>query len=188
MFKDFGQRKSDPRDLAVRIFGLVTSAIVLALIIYVVLLLANAIPTDQSREYQRRIDRGQQILAHLDIAIVEAGFLKNPTSAGHDIYMPQLIVRVINRSQEVFSQMSLECRFSRGQQSICGGRAFLNDYSPEESRTLRLRCVESMFTGAVIFGIGLEDAREGLDYELTLITENIRVVALRGRLAFRLIS
>ncbi len=187
MFKDFGERKIDPRDRVVRIFGLITSAIVLALIAYVVLLLANVIPTDQSREYQRRVDRGRLILANLDLSITEAGFLKNPTSAGHDIYMPQLIVRIENRSQETFAQMSLECRFSRGRQSICGGRAFVNDFRPEESRALRLRCVESMLAGAVISGIGLEDARQGLEYELTLTTENIRIVAMRGRLPFELL-
>ncbi len=187
MFKDFGQHKVDPRDRAVRVFILVTSATVLALIVYVVLLMANIIPTDQSREYKRRLDRGQQILSHLDISITEAGFIKKPTSAGHDIYMPQLIVQIKNESQETFSQMSLECRFSRGRQAICGGRTFVNDFRPEESRGLRLRCAESMFTGAVIFGIGRDDAYQGLDYELTLITENIRVVVLRNRLAFKLL-
>jgi hypothetical protein len=184
MFKDFGHRKIDPKDRAVRVFSLVVSGIVLVLIIYVVLLLANLIPTSESREYESRIRRGQEILEILEPFVVEAGFVKKPTSAGHDIYMPQMIIQLSNGSEKHFSQITLECRFRKGDQEICGGRSYANDLEPGETRRVTIKCVESMFTGAVIYGVGLEDAKKGLEYRLKLITEKTNVSALSGRLEF----
>jgi hypothetical protein len=187
MFKNIGTHKLDPRDKAVRIFSLVTSCIVFAMITYVVLLMANVIPTAESREYERRQRRGQEILEILDPEVVEAGFIRKATSADRDIYMPQLVLRLANSSNERFEQIVLECRFSKGEQSICGGRAYANDLKPGEVRRVTLKCVESMFTGAVIYGIGLEDARRGLEYEIILRAENIGVIALTDTLVFKVI-
>jgi len=187
MFKDIGQHKIDPRDRAVKLFVLTTSTIVFALIIYMVLLLANVIPTAESREYQRRIRRGQEILEILDIQVVEAGFIRKATSAQKDIYMPQLVLQLMNSSKKKFTQIILECRFSRGDQFICGGRSYANEFEPREVRKVSVKCVESGFTGAVIYGIGLEDARQGLEYEIVLKTEEISVIALTDTLTFKLL-
>ena len=162
MFKDIGTNKTDPRDRAAKVFSLVISCIVFALIAYVVLLLANVIPTAESREYNRRIHRGQEVLEILGPEVVEAGFIRKATSAKRDIYMPQLVLQLINSSEERFDQVVLECRFSKGDQSICGGKAYANNLRSGELRRVTLKCVESVFTGAVIYGIGLEDARQGV--------------------------
>lgn len=187
MFKDFGKHTIHPKDRAARIFSLIVSSIVLVLIVYVVLLLANVIPTSVSREYDRRIRRGQEILELLEPLVVQAGFVKKPTSAGYDIYMPQLTIQLSNGSDKHFSQITLECRFRRGDQEICGGRSYANDLEPGETRRITIKCVESMFTGAVIYGIGLEDAKKGLEYRIQLITEKINVNALSGQLGFNVL-
>lgn len=187
MFKDFGKHTIHPKDRAARAFSLIVSSIVIVLIIYVVLLLANVIPTSESREYERRIRRGQEILELLEPFVVESGFVKKPTSAGYDIYMPQMTIQLSNGSEKHFSQITLECRFRRGDQEICGGRSYANDLEPGETRRVTIKCVESMFTGAVIYGISLEDAREGLEYRLRLITEKINVNALSGELEFNVL-
>jgi len=187
MFKNIGQHKVDPRDRAARLFGLIVSSIVFALIIYVVLLLANVIPTAESREYERRLRRGQEILDILDMQVVDAGFIRKSTSAQKDIYMPQLVLRLQNSSEETFPQIILECRFTRGDQFICGGRSFANELEPGEVRRVSMKCVESGFMGAVIYGVGLEDARQGLEYEIVLKTENITVVAFTDTLKFQLL-
>ncbi len=187
MFKDIGTNKTDPRDRAAKVFSLVISCIVFALITYVVLLMANVVPTDESREYERRMRRGQEVLEILGPEVVEAGFIRKATSAKRDIYMPQLVLQLANTSDRRFDQIVLECRFSRGDQSICGGRAFANDLKPGEVRRVTLKCVESGFTGAVIYGVSLEDARQGLEYEIILRTEKIGVIALSDTFTFKVI-
>ncbi len=187
LFKDIGQHKVHPKDRAVRIFSLFTSSIVFALIIYVVLLLANIIPTKEKHEYERRLQRSRELLEILDISLTQAGFVKKATSAGRDIYMPQLVIRITNTSQSTFDQIVLESYFTREKQRICGGRSYANQLRPQESRLVTLKCVESTFTGAIIFGIGLQDAKNGLDYNLTLKTEQIQVTALEGSLEFNIL-
>ena len=44
-----------------------------------------------------------------------------------------------------------------------------------------------MFTGAVIYGISLDEARKGLEYEIILRSERIGVVALTDTLAFNVL-
>jgi len=187
MFKDIGNHRVEPRDRAAKLFTLFTSCIVFALIIYVVLLLANIIPTDESREYERRLQRGQEILEILGPEVVESGFIQKATSAKRDIFMPQLVLQLVNSSEKRFDQIILECRFSKGDQSICGGRAYANDLKPGELRRVTLKCVESVFTGAVIYGVSQEDAKQGLEYEIILRTENISVIALSDTLPFKVI-
>ena len=184
MFKDIGRTKIHPKDRMVRLFSLVTSSIVFALIIYVVLLLANIIPTKEKHEYERRLQRSQELLEILDISVTQAGFIKKATSAGRDIYMPQMVIQITNTSEDTFEQIVLESYFTRAKQRICGGRSYANQLRPQESRQVILKCVESSLTGAIIFGIGLEDAKNGLDYDLTLAAEQIRVTALTGSLEF----
>ncbi len=187
MFKNIGQQELHPRDRAAKLFALIVSAIVFALIIYVVLLLANVIPTAESREYERRIRRGQEILEILDMQVTDAGFIRKATSAQKDIYMPQLALQIVNSSGKKFTQITLECRFSKGDQFICGGRSYANELEPGEVRTVLLKCVESGFTGAVIYGVGLEDAKQGLEFEIVLKAEKITVIALRDTLTFKLL-
>jgi hypothetical protein len=103
------------------------------------------------------------------------------------IYMPQLELQLVNSSKKTFAQIILEGRFSRGDQFICGGRSYANELEPGEVRRVSVKCVESGFTGAVIYGIGLEDARQGLEYEIVLKTEEISVIALSDTLIFKLL-
>jgi hypothetical protein len=188
MFDLYGRHRTDPRDRAVRIFAKFVSLIVLALLIYVVLLLANIVPSEQGRIFRERQQRSREILDGLDISLLEAGFIRTPTSDLRDIYMPQLVFRVANLARETFVEMSLECRFIRGKQFICGGRAYLNDLKPDEARTVTLKCVESVFTGSVVYGIGLEEARRGLEYEVVLVAGRHRIIARRDSLAFELLN
>jgi hypothetical protein len=187
MFEQGSQNKREPGRIFHLVISWATSFLVFALLIYVVLLLLNVVPSDQSRQYRRRIQRGKEILAALNIEVSQAGFIRRRISSQRDIYMPQLIIRILNTSAEPFTQLSLECRFSRKGQFICGGRSYANDLKPGEGRKITLKCTELMLTGSIVYGIGLEDAEKGLDYEVTLVSEDIRVVALEGRLAFRLL-
>jgi hypothetical protein len=188
MFENLGPQKGSPRDRVHKITSFIISAIVFALMIYVVLLLANIIPSEESREHKRRLKRGQEILSILKIEVSEGGFVKKLTSSQQVIYMPQLVVRMINTSKETFPQASLECRFTRAKQFICGSAVTVNNLEPGVSRKVTLKCVDLSITGSVIYGIGLEDAKKGLNYTVTLSTEKISVLALTDTVPFRLLE
>jgi hypothetical protein len=187
MFDEPSEPKREPGRIFHLVISWATSFLVFALLIYVVLLLLNVVPADQSREYKRRAQRRQEILAALNIEVSQAGFIKRRTSSQRDMYTPQLVIQISNTSSETFTQLSLECRFSRKGQFICGGRVYANDLKPGEGRKITLKCTELMLTGAIVYGIGLGDAEKGLDYEVTLVSEDIRVVVFEGRLAFKLL-
>jgi len=187
MLEDFGRRKTRLRERLIQIFSLATALVVLALIVNMLVHLEDFLSATEGRENLGKTQAEQDLLDHLEVRVLKAGFLQKHLKS-RDIYVPGLVLQIVNKSGETFGNFQLRSRFWKGRQSICIGGISVSDFKPGEHWEVLLKCSDLVLSGMVIYGIGLEDARQGLEYELTLEYKRLRIVLQKKKLAFRLLA
>jgi hypothetical protein len=186
MLKDFGHRKISLGERLSRIFAIIMGLIIFALIINMLLHLADFMPSEQKKSLKALNQQEKEILDKLDVSAVEAGFLKQQTGS-REIYVPGVVVRIVNTSEEEIPFMRLRMDFSKDDQSVCAGGLSVTDFKAGENWEILIKCSDSVFTGMVIYGIKEEDAKAGLDYELTIEIGRTQITFLQGSLPFKLL-
>jgi hypothetical protein len=186
MLKDFGKRKLSPGERFSRIFTLVMGLIVFALIINMLIHLADFMPSERKSNLQELTNKEREILDKLEVSAVDSGFLVQRTSA-REIYVPGVVVRIVNTSGEEIPFMRLRIDFSREGQSVCAGGLSITDFKSGENWEVLIKCSDSVFTGTVLYGIKEEDALKGLEYEMTIELGRSQIIVLQDILSFKLL-
>lgn len=185
MLKDFGQHKTSLGEKLSRIFPFVMGLIIFALIINMLFHLADFIPSNQKTVLKELTQEQRELLEKLEVTAIDAGFLKQQ-SGTREIFVPGVVVRLVNTSEEEISLIQLRIAFSKDGQSVCMGGLSVTDFKSGENWEVLIKCSDSVFTGTVLYGISEEDAKAGLEYELTVEFGRIRTVVLKDALPFKI--
>ncbi len=185
MLKDFGQRKTSLGEKLSRIFTIAIGLIIFALIINMLFHLADFIPSDQKRDDKELTQQERRLLERLEVTAIDAGFLKQQAGI-REIYVPGVVVRLVNTSEEEIPFMQLRIDFSKEGRSVCVGGLSVTDFKPGENWEVLIKCSDSVFTGTVLYGIDEEDAEAGLDYEMTIEYGRTRIVVLKDVLPYNI--
>jgi hypothetical protein len=186
MLKDFGHHKISLGERLSRIFTFVLGLIVFALIINMLFQLADFLPSDQKRDLKELAQQERTLMERLEVTAVDAGFLKQQAGA-REIYVPGVVVRLVNISEDEIPAMRLRMDFSRDGRSVCVGGLSVTDFKSGENWEVLIKCSDSVFTGTVLYGISEEDARAGLEYELTIEIGRTQAVFLQDSLPYKLL-
>lgn len=186
MLEDFGKKKLRFRDRLPQIFSFVIGIVILALGVNVLISLNNYMPRKQKREFADIILKSQELLKGLEVAVIDAGYYRKSTST-REIYVPALVIQIINVSYKKIGNVWLSTQFMKGEQSICGSNLQTNDLMPGEDRHLIMKCSDFVLTGTVLQGIGLIDAEKGIEFELSIQIANEPAAALQSNLPFKLL-
>ena len=186
MLKDFGQRKTSLGEKLSRVFTLAMGLIIFALIINMLIHLADFIPTDRQNDHSKLTPQDRELLENLEVTAIEAGFLKQ-RSGSREIYVPGVVVRLVNTSEEEIPSMRLRIDFSKAGRSVCMGGLSVTDFKAGENWEVLIKCSDSVFTGTVLYGIDEEDAKAGLEYEMTIEFRHTPIVCLQDELPFKLL-
>lgn len=186
MLKDFGHRKISLGDRLSRIFTFALGLIVFALIINMLIQLADFLPSDQKRDLKELTQQERTLMDRLEVTAVDAGFLKQK-SGTREIYVPGVVVRLVNTSEDEIPSMRLRIDFSKAGRSVCVGGLSVTDFKSGENWEVLIKCSDSVFTGQVLYGIGEEDAKAGLEYEMTIENGHIQITFLQGKVPFKIL-
>ena len=185
MLKDFGKQKTSLGEKLSRIFAFIMGLIIFALIINMLMHLAGFMPSDQKRSFNKLTQEEKELLDKLEVTAIDAGFLKQQ-SGSREIFVPGVIVRLVNTSEDEIPAMRLRMDFSKDGQSVCVGGLSVTDFKPGENWEVLIKCSDSVFTGTVLYGIKEEDAKAGLEYEMTIEYASIQVVVLKDVLPYKI--
>jgi len=128
----------------------------------------------------------QKFLENFDVYVYESGYMKKQSGV-QEIYIPSLIVRVTNLSEEVFNNLVFYANFNREEQIFCRGSATLRQLKSMETKDVYLRCVNSAIFGSIVTGLSLMDTFSKVQYFVSLFHDNQRVTVAEGILDFNVL-
>jgi len=147
--------------------------------------LADFLPTDQKRDLKEHTQPERTLMDRLEVTAVDSGFLKQQAGA-REIYVPGVVVRLVNTSEDEIPAMRLRLDFSKDGQSVCVGGLAVTDFKPGENWEVLIKCSDSVFAGTVLYGIKEEDAKAGLEYEMSIEIGSTQVVVLKDVLPYKI--
>jgi hypothetical protein len=114
----------------------------------------------------------------------DAGYSRRSTEAGL-IYIPSLIVQVMNTGSDARGRLLLYALFDKAGRTFCSGSSSVYHLPPAETCETQIKCLESTGFGAVAKGLRLLETTTPLTYELYLVAGDVRVKITEGRISFK---
>lgn len=116
-----------------------------------------------------------------DIVVVRAGFQKR-TSGRRDLYVPCLLVRTANLTEQTSRSVTLGAEFLKKDRIFCAARNRVPPLKPGETWEIWLKCIDFVGFGSVAWGLSLAETTEGMTFEIVLNSGRASIVAAKDKL------
>jgi hypothetical protein len=142
----------------------------------------NGLPSTKEKKALARMRLEEESLSKsFEILVLRSGFQRKSTGA-RDIYVPCLLVQVVNSSGQGSQPATLRAIFLRNGQFFCGTAGSVPALEPGAGCELWLKCIELVGFASVARGLSLAETTERMDYDVVLESGRVSVVAARDKL------
>jgi hypothetical protein len=148
---------------------------------------SGQLSTKDKKALQVRKELEKELLSKIPVIVRDAGYTRRNTGAG-DVYIPSLLVQVMNVDTEPKDRLVLLAEFGRGGRSFCSGSISVYHLPPGESREAQIKCLEPTGFGAIATGLSLMETTAPLTYELWLQAGGLRIKVAENSFSFNLLS
>jgi len=146
-----------------------------------ILLFFNSIPSIKEKKALAKIRLEEAELSRSFVAgVVRSGFQRKSTGA-RDIYVPCLLVQVVNTAASASKPATLRAAFQRNGGSFCAAAGSLPGLEPGAGCEIWLKCIELTGFGAVARGVSLAETTEPMDYTVWLESGRVSIVVTKDK-------
>jgi hypothetical protein len=187
VFQDY--KKERPRFLEILNKVILIIPVILVFVVGVSLIVhfSGQLSTKDKKALQARNEMEKALLSKISVIVRDAGYTRRSTASG-DVYIPSLLVQVMNMDAEPKDRLVLLAAFSRGGRSFCSGSTSVYHLPPGESREVQIRCLEPTGFGAIAKGLSLMETTAPLTYELWLRAGDVRIKVAEDGLSFKILG
>jgi hypothetical protein len=164
-----------------RVLLFIAASLLFVMGIGILAILSN-IPTSREKKAveKNRLEE-TRLSRSFDIVVVQSGYRKKFTGE-RDIYVPTLLVRATNISDQTSNTADLTVEFLKNNRTFCRAGGRVPALKPGETSELWLRCIEFVGFGSVAWGLSLAETTGDLDYVIFLNSRRASIVVIRDKL------
>ena len=147
----------------------------------ILLAMLSGVPSGKERKTWDQIRAEEKSLARsFDVLVLRSGFQKKGRGQG-DIYVPAVLVQIINRSKTPSKPSVLSIRFLQKDRTFCRDQGRIPSLAAEEIWEGWLKCVELTGFGSVVWGVSLPEMATRMDYEISLESGRAAITIAKDR-------
>jgi hypothetical protein len=142
----------------------------------------NSIPSIKEKRALAKIRLEEEALSKsFEVWVARSGYQRKSTGA-RDIYVPCLLVQVVNSTAARSRPATMRATFLRNGQSFCAAAGSVPVLEPGAGCELWLKCIELTGFGAVARGVSLAETTEPMDYMVWLGSGGVSIVIAKDSL------
>jgi hypothetical protein len=187
VFQDYKKERPGFLEILNKVVLIIPVVLLLVIGVSLIVHLSGQLSTKDKKALQVRVEKENELLSKTSVIVRDAGYTKRSTGSG-DVYIPSLLVQVMNIDSDAQDRLLLYAIFIRRGQPICSGSISVYHLPSAESREAQVRCLESTGFGAVVRGLSLMETATPLTYELFLQAGDVSVKVAQDSLSFKILG
>jgi hypothetical protein len=187
VFQDYKKQKPVFLEVLNKIILIIPVILVFVVGVSLIVHFSGQLSSKDKKALRARNEMEKALLSKIPVIVRDAGYSRRSTESG-PIYVPSLLVQVMNTDSNPQDRLLLYAIFNKSGQPFCSGSVSVYHLPPAESREAQIKCLESTGFGAVVRGLSLLETTTPLTYELFLQAGDVSVKVAEDSLSFKLLG
>jgi hypothetical protein len=187
VFQDYKKERPGFLEILNKVVLIIPVILFLVVAVSLIVRFSGQLSTKDKKALQARVEKENALLSKTSVIVRDAGYTKRSTESG-DVYIPSLLVQVMNTDSDARDRLLLYAIFTRRGQPFCSGSISVYHLPPGESREVQIRCLEPTGFGAIAKGLSLMETTAPLTYELFLQAGDVRIKVAEDGLSFKILG
>ena len=184
MFQHYQKERPGFLEILNKIILIIPVILFLVAVVSMIVYFSGQLSSKDKKALRARVEKEEALLSQIHVLVRDAGYSRRSTDAG-PLYVPTLIVQVMNSGSEARGQLLVYALFDKGGRTFCSGSSSVYHLPPAEARETQIKCLESTGFGAIAKGLSLLETTTPLTYELFLVAGEVHVKIADGRISFK---
>jgi len=184
VFQHYKKERPGFLEILNKIILIIPVILFLVAVVSLVVHFSGQLSPKDKKALQERAEKEEALLSQIYVFVRDAGYSRRSTDAG-PIYVPTLIVQVMNTGPDAQGRLLLYALFDKAGRTFCSGSSSVYHLPPAETRETQIKCLESTGFGAVARGLSLLETTTPLTYQLYLVAGDVRVKIAEDRISFK---
>jgi hypothetical protein len=187
VFQDYKKEKPGFLEILNKVVLIIPVILFLVVVVTLIVHFSGQLSSKDKKALRARHEREEALLSQIPVIVRDAGYSRRNIGSG-EIYVPSLLVQVMNTDSGAQDRILLYAIFDRDGRPFCSGSISVYHLPPAESREVQIKCLESTGFGAIVKGLGLMETTTPLTYELYLQAGDVSVKVAEGGLSFKVLG
>lgn len=187
MFQDYKKERPGFLEILNKVILIIPVILFFVVGVSLIVHFSGQLSTKDKKALRARNEMEKALLSKIPVIVRDAGYSRRSIESG-PIYVPSLLVQVMNTDSDTQDRLLLYAIFKKSGRPFCSGSISVYHLPAAESREAQIKCVESTGFGAIAKGLSLMETTTPLTYELFLQAGDVSVKVAEDSISFKILG